>query len=676
MVCRECGAYNNDQLEYCKVCAAPLHDDHLDAAQYVAPAEPAAPERPQSPAAPQPPQQDEDSPAWGFVRAPRWPQPNFDMNTVDPSEPQSPAYQSAATRQQGYAPDYQQSYTPDYQQQDYKQHDYQQQDYQQSYTPDYRQSKQQPYTPDYRQDYQQQDRQPEASQISRPGSRRFEPQPMYRSAYTPDEAPPVEPVRTIGGYDDQGASSGGFGRAPQRAAIYSMDDDEDVTYAPPKKRSSQGSSGSSNRRSKSRGKSKRSNSNTLFFVAAGVLLLLILVFAGIIVSKSYGGIGNFFSSIFGGSALTKEPVIEETVNEKGAEVFAITVFARNGSTVRVQVGDLVKEEVIKSDNQLGINIAKEMLKPSTPVDTPTAQVPPIIDVIGEDGEIVPVTLPAEKFTVNVPTLSLNLASSNPAVAAGKVSISGTVDDSSVSVYVEDQALTVNADGTFQGEYELPDIGSYTLTVRAEKPGYQIARQSVSVDYSVAEAAIEFEPASLRAAEAATSVTVKGQVDPGATMSVTGPSGVTVDTPSVNAATGIFSFTATLPQAGHYDLTVTLNKEGATSTKTVTVESAPKVAEYKYFEFDYKRMTDEPNHTASYELPGAEITEILHAPTNSEPYLLAKASVGGNEVVLEYRNAKYYSTIAVGNTRRPLGDYAGIDSATGLPKIYVWFIYDK
>jgi hypothetical protein len=68
--------------------------------------------------------------------------------------------------------------------------------------------------------------------------------------------------------------------------------------------------------------------------------------------------------------------------------------------------------------------------------------------------------------------------------------------------------------------------------------------------------------SLRAAEGDTA-TVKGTVDPGATIEIDQskiPSGVTVGTPNVNSATGFFSFTVQMPEIGHYELALTVTKD--------------------------------------------------------------------------------------------------------------------
>ena len=86
MKCSNCGAFNEDYMEYCENCASPLVLDQA------APTPASAPETgpydtpaPQSSAAAAP----EAQASWGFVQAPRWIQPEFDANTI--SEEDIPA---------------------------------------------------------------------------------------------------------------------------------------------------------------------------------------------------------------------------------------------------------------------------------------------------------------------------------------------------------------------------------------------------------------------------------------------------------------------------------------------------------------------------------------------------------------------------------------------------------
>ncbi len=666
MVCRECGAYNEDHLEYCKVCAAPLHEEPASKAQYVAPA--AAEPVPAPPSAPA--QGDVERSSWGFVRAPRWPQPNFDMNAVDELEqPQdTPGYQSPAYSQPNVSPEFHQ---PDYGAPSYRnpsygqQPAYQPEDYSGRPEDGYVQPDGQGYSaPQYPSQGYEQQYQPASSFR---GANRFEPQPMYHN-----DAPPVEPIASVGGYEDGMGYQGGFGRAPQRAAVYSMDDQEDASFAPPRKKRPAPTVTHPAGKSKNRGKRGGGNKNLLFFGAIGLLVVLILVFGVIIINNNYGSIGNFFSTVFGGNPVIKDPETREGLNEAGQECYIVTIHAQPGNTVKTRVGDQEISGTVGSKRYLDVTIPKTLLVPTEPVDGATADLAPEVQVITQDGEVIDLEIPP--FTVAVPALNLNVTQpqgGSVTVSNGIVHFEGTVDDSSVEVLVEGTALTVNADGTFSGDYTLPDLGIYTLTLEARKAGYQIARQTVQVDYTQAQANVEFDLSTLRAGADGVA-TVKGTTDPGATVTVSGPSGVTLGTPNVNAATGIFSFTAQFAaEKGHYELEVTVTKDGVSGTIPVVVERAPDYATYtsSVYALAYSRMINETGHTAAYKCPGT-VVEVLQA----DPYVIAVLETTDGKLVFEYHNPKY--PITEGMKINVFGDYEGMDESQGLPKVYGWFYTDQ
>lgn len=645
MVCKQCGAYCESNMQYCAVCGALLSEQST------------AYRQPSVDSAAQPPadelqSEETERPNWGFVRSPRWPKPTFDINAVEDipegQAPAAPVYNGSPQESADYVePSYD---APAYEKNAYHASEYDEPVYEQPPAPRYR--------------------------ATAPGSR-FNPQPLQ----TPQQQSSKEPITSVGGYESGSAGyQGSFGRAPQHAAVYNMDDD-DVSYSPPARKRTAPPAMSQTAPikkqppvSKSRGgaSSFRSgrNKNMLFWGAVGVLVVLLIVFGVIFVNRNYGGIGGFFRNVFGGSPILKDPVVTEGLNDDGVDCYIITVYAREGNTVTMRVGEDERSDVIGSSNQKILRIPKASLLPEEPVDGTTADLVPDVRVTTEDGEVF--QLEISPIPVQVPALTVTLsepATSSIAVNKGKVTFAGTVNDGTVGVFAEGQPLSVNADGTFSGEYPLSDLGVYTLTLEARKNGYQIFRQAFNVDYTQAEANIELDKSTLRASSSDTA-TVKGTVDPGATLSVTGPSGVTLGTPSVNAATGIFSFTAQMAEVGHYDLEVTVTKDGLSTTGTITVERAPNVDTYTraVHVMSYSRMTKETKHKASYECSG-KVTEVIQ----SEPYIIAKLSTDQGDLVFEYHGTA--NTANVDDHRKLYGDYAGIDEATGLPLIYCWFLYD-
>lgn len=614
MVCNHCGAYNDPQATTCTVCGAPLQ------------AEPAA----HVPEEPEPVETAEtERPSWGFVRSPRWPKPSFDINSVDelpeveeyvrPHDPNAPApAREDAERPQAYEP-------------------------------------------------------PSRGFRNVEPSRRFDPQPAQGQQ---QNYPSTAPVGSVGGYDEAPQPyQRGFGRAPQRMPGYGAQTEEADAPAPRKPQAAhyppaKGTAAKSAARSRTAYRSKK-NKNTLFYAVGGVLLVALLVLGGILISRNYGGVGGFFRSVFGGSPILKDAKITEGVNDKGVECYIVTVYARAGNTVTVRLNGQEVSGVINSSNEKEVRIPKADFLPSTPVEGTTEQLVPDITVTTKDGEVFPVEI--APIQVQVPVLSLTVTEPSAAsVAVGKaaVTFAGTVNDGSVGVFVEGQPLTVNEDGTFSGEYALSDLGVYTLTLEARKNGYQIARQTFNVDYSQAEANIDVDASTLRAPSGSDTATVKGTTDAGATLSVTGPSGVTVGAPNVNEATGVFSFTVQMAENGHYSLEVTVTKDGRATTGTLNVERAPDYAAYtaSVHKMDYSRMMNETLHKASYKCIG-KVAEVVQ----TEPYTIARLTTDSGDLLFEYHNTAATVDATDGKTYNVFGDYAGIDETTGLPKIYCWFI---
>lgn len=648
MVCKQCGAYCESNMQYCAVCGALLSDQST------------ANRQSSVGSAAQPPAEELQSveterPGWGFVRSPRWPKPSFDINTVEDipevQAPDAPVFDGSPQESAEYIePSYD---APAYEKSAYHASEYNEPDYEQPPVPRYR--------------------------TTAPASR-LNPQPL-QAQQRPN---PKEPIASVGGYESGSAGYlGSFGRAPQHAAVYNTDD-EDVSYSPPARKRTAPPAMSQTAPmkkqmpvSKSRGGASSFHSgrrkNMLFWGAVGVLVVLLIVFGAILINRNYGGIGGFFRNVFGGSPILKDPVVTEGLNGDGVDCYIITVYAREGNTITMRVGDDERSDVIGSSNQKILRIPKASFLPEEPVDGATADLVPDVRVTTEDGEVFQLEIPP--IPVQVPALTVTLsepATSSISVNKSKVTFAGKVDDGTVGVFVEGQPLSVNADGTFSGEYPLTELGVFNVTLEARKNGYQIFRQAFNVDYTQAEANIELDKSTLRAS-ASDTATVKGTTDPGATLSVTGPGGVTLGTPNINAATGIFSFTAQMAEVGHYDLEVTVTKDGLSTTGTITVERAPDYAAYTaaVHKMDYSRMKNETLHKAAYKCVG-KVAEIVQ----TDPYIIAKLTTDSGDLLFAYHNTAATVEASDGKTYNVFGDYAGIDETTGLPMIYGWFITKK
>lgn len=648
MICTQCGAFSEDNKKHCPVCGAPLPTKD---STYT----PISDEEQQAH------NENTDAPAWNFVRSPKWPKPTFDINNVDEQQAQSDAAHDYRNR-----PDYT---PPGSQEGGYEQEAYEQE----------------PRVP--------------RSSVQRAAS-------QYTSAENgaPEDEQseqPHMPYASVGGYgSNSDGYRGNFGRAPQRAYYdetengYDAEDSYQEDYADqddaqpvmPKRGQSFSSSRSRggsvnkarNRHSSLRGGGKRRN-NLLFFGAAGVLVVLLIVFGIIFVNNKYDGLGNFFSSIFGGSPILKDAVMTEGTDENGSEFFLITVYARSGNKVSITVPGLATSTVdIPESNECKLRVMKSLIiNQAPPQEEATYTVTPDVKVITPDGDEVPVEVPA--LTVNVPTLALNVT--NPVgttvqVTRSRVQIDGTVSAQNASITVEGQPLAVDENGVFSGIYELPGTGQYTLNFEAQATGYQITRYSISVDYSVAEADLTFERGTLHADNDKDSITAKGQAPAGSTIALTAPSGVTVDNPNPSVdASGNFSFTATMAEVGSYEVGCAITKDGVTTNAAIIIERAPNLDEYsrKCADPNMALMTGEPSHTAQYLCKG-KVVEILQ----EDPYVIAKVELSNADGAVLFQYHSYKATIEVSDTitYSVFGDYKGIDEETGLPLIYGWFVTKK
>ncbi len=635
MVCKQCGAYSEAGMKFCTVCGAPQYENRdSQIANSSSAADVNEDELTES-----------GRPSWGFVRSPRWPKPTFDINNIDTLEEhiqdETPTHSDTSNITAGNTE-----------------------------APSYGQPNVQPQSELYN----------ESSKVGvestsyEDSSYGFNPQPIDSQTADYSNQPPFA---SVGGYEDGSAGyQGRFGRAPQHATVYSMDDDLDEPshsqYAKPQKTHSS-TVRSIKRMPASRSefsapRSAKHNNNTIFLIAVSVLLVLLVVFGVMLINKNYGTIGGFFKTVFGGSPILKSPEIEEGLNDEGIDCYIITVHAREGNTITVRVGVNEQSGIIGRSNQKAIRIPKASLLPDTPVEGETADVIPDVRITTKDGEVYQLDIPA--VPVNVPKLALSLttpASEAITVTRSKVLIEGTVDVGT-DVFVEGQKLETSADGEFSGEYNLPELGVYTLSIEAKKNGYQIARKSIDVDYSQAAANIKLDKSTLRTTSE--TAVIKGETDPGATMEVRGPENVILGTPNVNAATGFFSFSVQLPAIGAYELDVSITKGGLTTAGSIFVERAPDYAAYtaSVHRMDYSRMTKETLHKAAYKCVGKAISVL-----QTEPYVVAKLETSSGELIFEYHNNAASIDAGDGKTYNVFGDYKGLDKETGLPLIYAWFI---
>ncbi|MDD4074975.1 MAG: SH3 domain-containing protein [Eubacteriales bacterium] len=483
MKCSKCGAYNEDYMEYCENCAAPLTADPES-----------APESPQ--------QSSEDGQAsWGFVRAPRWIQPEFDANTI--SEDDIPADYDAR-RVPPSAP-VQPPMQPPIQQ-----------------APAFGQAPVYTQAPAYG---------------SAPVNAPVYGAPAYggaQSAVPPQQNAAFHKAPAFGAPQGQaryGAPADDFAPAAPQAPYGANEPRDGVKFADPIDDDYYGfdatASGAAKakRYSKKSGKAKRGGKDNsqlktiLFWGAAGLLVVLIIVFTVIFFinrSKDDKPAADapatqsaqtdapasadtekkeekapFLGGLFSKSPITKPATIEEGVTQDGDPAYIITVYAKNKSTVRFTAGSLVKENPIK-DGSLKLRIPKEIWIPDEPVDAATIEVYPDITVISKDGEETPVEF-SDPIIIALPAIDLTLSdptTANVTTMDGNVNVAGMVGDTTAEVFVNETQLYLDESGNFAGTYTVTQPGMNEVNVEARKNGYQIARKTFSAELSTAPAATD------------------------------------------------------------------------------------------------------------------------------------------------------------------------------------------
>ncbi len=602
MRCKQCGALNEDYLEYCEQCAAPLTP--VSAADTTAPEERGY----RSYAA----STGETPPAWGFVKAPQWPKPNFDANTVT---------------EEDIPENYFARFNP---------------------------------------------RPADAARQTPAPAAPAEPYPDEVRAHTP---PPREvPRKTAAparGYDpyrgtqappeDAQAPRAGERTKPRKAS----DDYEDyqASYSRPRSRKAGGRPG------------------VLFAAAAGGLILLIALFGFILVQARHGGsFSKFVSCTFKGDPILRAPKVEATTTNAGDPGYLITIYTKRNCSFRFTAGASVQEKDIQS-NSVRLSIPEKIWIPDEPLDTATLSIKPDLVIIDAKGRETPVEF-EEPITIGVPAIGLTVTQPTVpdlTVESLSVPIAGTVDDSTASIFVGENQLSVDEAGNFSTTYTLPGAGTYALEVRAQKNGCMSAVQTYNITYgeptdpttpATGNVIIGVNDSVVRYGTGAT-MPVSGTMEPGATISVSGvelEGAITQD-----AAAGTFSFTVKTPDAKLYEVAITATKGEAAKTTTLLLEHQPDLDTYSRgaYALNYEALQTSPHHNQAYKVVGT-ITEVRQR----SPYIIARIQTTKGDIMFCYISGKATIEVGDGKTYELYADPYGTDAETGLPYMHAWFILKK
>ena len=462
MKCKVCGANNEDYLEYCENCAAPL----TESADPVEHKEGGAREQR----------------TWDFVASPDWSKPDFSANTV--SEDDIPKdFKPQSFRSRFNAPSQE---TPRQEASENKPA---------AAASSVRRNSVQTSNPQKRNSVRTYSKASSSIACPNCGATLPDGQRFCNSCgYKLGEPVTAQAASAAPAYASEpaGATAGIKYADPIDDDMFSYNYEEDEDDRPRRKSRKKGpaakplvSRPASSRRSRKRGGLALDRS-LIFWIVAAVLIVALLVLGAVMASRTYGSLGGFFSNIFNSSPITQEPVVERTVTDSGVPAYNITIYAKRNSIVRFQGGSIFNESPV-TGSSIVLNVPEAVWIPSEPIEGETLEVYPDITVISKDGTETPVTF-SEPIVINVPTLNISVTSPNTSsfdTASPDVTISGTVDDPTSAVYVNDMQLTVDEAGAFEGTYTLTEEGTQTINVEARKNGYAIARETFTVNYSTA-----------------------------------------------------------------------------------------------------------------------------------------------------------------------------------------------
>jgi len=455
MRCNVCGAVNDDYLEYCEKCAAPLHGE--------APSQPAGSQN--------------SGPSWGFVRSPVWSKPDFNANTISESDLPSDYFSNKApaggNAGQGVQPSQPAPAAEE-----------------PAAAPAYDAPQPAPRTASG------------GTACPSCGARLLAGQRFCNACGARMDGAPQAPLSSVAAASGAAASawSGYSSGAPagdikyadpidESAFSYSIDDEDDGYSARERKpkraparpaskssKSSKSARGGARGRGKSPSRKRNSSNNKVIFLALGAVAAVALIVFGVVMLIKGG--------VFSGSAITDEPVIEQGTTSNGQLAYNITVYAKKGSTVHFEGGSIVKDAPV-AKKSVTYSIPEQVWVPNEPVEGTTLEIYPNITVINKKGDEEAVTF-AEPIIINIPSIDMTVTSPNTpqfTVSSPEVAIAGMIGDTSAAIFVNDQQVTVDPTGSFSHTYTLTQPGTNTVNVEARKNGYAINRNTFTIEYS-------------------------------------------------------------------------------------------------------------------------------------------------------------------------------------------------
>ena len=479
------------------------------------------------------------------------------------------------------------------------------------------------------------------------------------------------------------------------------------------------------------GESSGRGGTILFWVLIALLIGCIVFFGAYIAKRNFGSIGEMFASITGKESSTTATQPEDTSlapaatsipayvddsrmytadvredfdAETGTPIYAITVFAPTGSTVKLNtVTELMNGGTmqISRDNQIVLKVPRAAYLPGTPLDSSVISIVPSVTVITAEGESVDLNVPTMTQTVEQLEIVMTSPTSDTVTNTfnnAPITLTGLVGDYTEKVYINGQETTVylNSDeltGTnFRGRFEttytpLGGDMDETITITATKENAATATKIITIHpYVMQEGtiAITSDPSvksfGLTAQEDG-SVTIEGTAIPNGTVAFTSASASVTGKSVTCGEDGTFKLPVTISETGAFRITLTATSDGFTSASAdCIVERQPSESSSTFFSKAktlnsdaHKSILSGSTTSGNFGFIGT-ITEIV----SGEPYETVKMKLKhGEEVLVTNRSAKNrLDKHDIKASKQVAGTLMGIDEETGLPHLWVWFVWNK
>lgn len=442
---------------------------------------------------------------------------------------------------------------------------------------------------------------------------------------------------------------------------------------------------------------KGKGSKILFIILILVLLALIAFFGTYIMKKK----GLTFSSLFGGKTeqpvieTTPEPIIEDdpitadnmvaTIKEDvidGIEIFEINVKAPTGSTVRIISKAALENDSarIDRDDSITLRVPRVVFLPGEYCETAAVTVNPQLEVTLPDGTARMLAVPAVNIVVSQVEMTLTSPLENPVEApAGNrpINVSGTVSDHTVTVTVNGASVPVYDGGDFRYDYYPKNEEGETIEVCAKKIDCMSAKEVIEVTPFVIkdmEMAVTNDFKSLRASDGI--VTVTGTCPDGAL--VTGKcADEQITCGNVTVQNGQFSCIVNVPKEGYYEIEFTGTCEGYNDgTTSCIVEAAPTIKSSKYKEKALNLNKKYDSVATAKDVTGVVFTGKIKEIVQTEPYVIFTMEKSDKIVYVANRSEKNKIESDDINAKKEVaGYYCGNYPDTECPYIWGWFIWN-